>query len=315
MPGPLRTLRSTIYRSTRFAHVAEFIFRRNDASEDVYPDDPPRGLVDGPDPDRVVFIGEPGEISLGVRSHELSLPAFFARHLATVTSRGVSWSISPLPGSRIAEGPGVVEGLTNDLAKADAVVILAGISDTLRIMAATTWERHLRATLAALRERLPVTAQIVISDIPPLDNAGSMSKAARVAAGHHSRLLNRHTRLVAAEFHGVTVMLFPRELTESVWRPEGVEQRFTFTYRVWGNHLADALPIDASVIAGSGSDPAPSAPRPRTTTAGPRHASTSLAESSNASPSDTSQSRVSQTHVSQSRARARDEGGATASTR
>jgi hypothetical protein len=84
----LSSLRALVTFPLRGARVAEFVFRRRDAGGDVYPEDASDGMVEGCDPDRVLFVGELGELTLGVRTHELSLPAFFARRRAAATGRG-----------------------------------------------------------------------------------------------------------------------------------------------------------------------------------------------------------------------------------
>jgi hypothetical protein len=83
----VRALTGVPFRGVR---VVEFVFKRKDAAGDVYPDDPDRGVVAGPHPERVLFLGEVGEISLGVRTHELSLPAF--SHGIVPLEPDVGWS-------------------------------------------------------------------------------------------------------------------------------------------------------------------------------------------------------------------------------
>jgi hypothetical protein len=237
LPHPIDAVRTL---STSVAHAAEFLFRRTDESGDIHPDDPDHGLIPGPDPDRVLFLAELGQVSLGVRTHELSLPAFFSRHVAARSHRGVAWSISALPNSRLVSAPEVVDRDQGELQHVDAVVMLVGITDVLRVTSVTAWERNLRATLDALIAHIPRETPILISDTPPLDNAGSLSRPARVAAGIHGRALDRHTRAVVAGYPTAQAIPFPEELTRSLWLPESVEQRYRDTYRIWGTHLADA---------------------------------------------------------------------------
>lgn len=223
------------------ARVGEFLYRRADASGDFHPDDAAHGTVAGPDADRIAVLGETGMISLGVRTHQISLPAFLARQHARRVGRGVAWSISSLPGSRLREAPAVIARAGSDLARVDAVVLLAGITDVLRVTSTRAWTRDMRRAIDALRTRLPQGAWILVADIPPLDNAGSLSRPARLAAGLHAQALNRHTREVVDDLPFTRVVTFPEELTRSLWRPESEESRYQGTYRVWGAHLAEAL--------------------------------------------------------------------------
>jgi len=220
------------------ARVVEFAFRRRDVAGDLYPDDPDHGVVDGPGPERVLVLGELGQISLGVRIHDLSLPAFFARRRASLTRRGVSWSVAAVESSSIRDAPDVVVQRGAVLPGCDRVVVLLGITDALRVISPSAWEDRMRDTLHLLVQGLPRGARVIVSEIPPLDNAGSLSAPARLAAGLHGRRLNARTRNVAQDYDAVTVVEFPEELTRSVWRPESEEHRYRDTYRVWGEHLA-----------------------------------------------------------------------------
>jgi hypothetical protein len=222
----------------RGVRIVEFVFKRRDAAGDIYPDDPDHGVVPGPDPERVVFLGERGELSLGVRTHELSLPAFFARHRAAQTGRGVRWSIAAPPSSSVRDAPAVVVEHGHELPGCDHVVVLLGITDSLLVIPPSVWEEQLRLTVDTLLQALPPRSRITFGDIPPLDNAGSLSAPARIAAGIQGRALNDRMKLVAEDYATVSVVDFPEELTRSVWRPESEEHRYRDTYKVWGRHLA-----------------------------------------------------------------------------
>ncbi|WP_235035988.1 hypothetical protein [Curtobacterium sp. 18060] len=232
---PLRRTAFTL--PSRAARFVEFVFRRLDASGDFYPDDAMNGAVRGTDAERVVFLGERGELSLGVRTHELSLPAFFSRYRAARTKRGVSWRMIPAVSASIRELPSLVAAHREYLEECDVVVVMIGITDALRVIPASSWERQLRDTVDALTEVLPAGAEVLIGEIPPLDNAGSLSRPARLAAGVHGRRLNARTRLVVEACPRVRAVGFPDELTRSVWRPESDEHRYRDTYKVWGGHL------------------------------------------------------------------------------
>jgi hypothetical protein len=241
MRQELDPLSAVLRGAGALTRAAEFVFRRSDGAGDIYPDDADNGQIPGMNPDRVLFLGEPGMMSLGVRTHALSLPAFASRALARTSGRGVAWSIHPLRSSRIHDGADVAAGLECPLTGTDAVVLMVGITDVLRVTSAPAWDRRLSATLDALKEHLSCGTRILVAEIPPLDNAGSLSRPARLAAGIHGRALNRRTRAVIDGRAGISMVPFPEELTHSLWKPESQEDRYTGTYRVWGTHLGRAL--------------------------------------------------------------------------
>jgi hypothetical protein len=236
-----RTLEQVIRVPARLVRTTEFLFRRADASGDIYPDDDDHGCIPGPNPDRVVFLGEAGQISLGIRTHQLSLAAFFARHHHTTTRRGVNWSIHPFPHARLTDSPGVLHTASSTLEGADIVVLLIGITDALRVTPPATWEKRMRSTLTILTGLLPVDARILIAEMPPLNNAGSLSRPARIVAGIHGNNLNNRTHAVTDDYHQATAIGFPEELTRALWRPESDEKRYTNTYKIWAAHLAQEL--------------------------------------------------------------------------
>jgi hypothetical protein len=199
-----------------------------------------------PHPDQVFFLGEPGELTLGVRTHDLSLPAFYARHHSRQTGHGTIWAIAPIQTGLLRDAPRAITSHTDAVVQADIVVLLAGITDTLTVQAASNWEKHLRATLDTLTRHMPATSRIVIGEIPPLENAGTLCKPARIAAGLHGKTLNNRTRSIATDYPNVTVIPFPAELTHSVWRPESEERRYTNTCKIWGKHLATHAPTDSA---------------------------------------------------------------------
>jgi hypothetical protein len=223
------------------ARAAELLYRRAAVAGDIYPADAGHGTIDGPDPDRILFLGDPRAITVGVRTHELSLPAFFARHLTARTRRGVTWSITALPNSRLEDAPEVVASRACDLQHVDAVVLLAGITDVFRATSARRWEQQLASTLDALSARVPRGTAMLVGEIPPLDTAGGLPRPARIAAGAHGRALNRRTRSVLAAYESWRAMPFPVEATNSFTLSRSEPRRYARTYKIWGEHLADAL--------------------------------------------------------------------------
>lgn len=221
-------------------HGVEFFFRRADSSGDIYPDDAPHGQIPGVDPDRILVMGEQGEISLGVRTHELSIAGFIAREHHRRTGQGCAWSVAALDRDRIGDGRALVAAHSGEVARTDLVIVLAGITDCLTLTSATRWRRGLDETLKALFVELPLDAHVVVAEIPPLGNAGSLGRAARVAAGYRSTVLNHRTRRLLQAYPRATVAPFPPELTDRLWVPQSRQERYTRTYALWSRSLVAA---------------------------------------------------------------------------
>jgi hypothetical protein len=245
-------------RAARLVGLAEYVLRRNDKSGDIFPADEPFGTVDGPDPLRVVVLGEANAVGLGVTRHELGMAGHLARLLAARTERGVEWSAIGRPGLRIHDAWEIIGDNHEAIANADVIALMIGIGDTLSLTTRSTWTVHMTDTLDLLTEVAPKTARILVIRIPPMDNAGSVSKLARFAAGRQARLFNRITDGIVSNTRRCETVLFPASLTSSLWVPEGRQSPYVGMYSAWA---ASAAAVYAGVGAGVSSAPT-SAPAP-----------------------------------------------------
>lgn len=267
-------------RGARLIGLAEYVFRRSDRSGDIYPSDEPSGSVDGPDPMRIVVLGESNAIGLGVTRHELGMAGHLARLLAGRNSRGVLWSAIGKPGLRIHDAWEVIGDNHAGIAHADVVVLMTGISDTLSLTSRATWSAHMTDTLDLLTEVMPKTARVLITRIPPMDNAGSVSRLARFAAGRQARLFNSLTATLISERKRCSLVDFPSSLAEELWVPEGRQSPYVGMYSAWAASVAEEFagsdgsqgsPV-ASVVPVS-SAPTPSSTKPPVVAALPTVAS------------------------------------------
>jgi hypothetical protein len=251
-------------RGARLVGLAEYVFRRNDKAGDIYPSDSPSGVVDSSasvdsaDPMRIVVIGESNAIGLGVTRHELGMVGHLARLLSARSSRGVFWSAIGKPGLRIHDAWEVIGDNHSLLAHADVVVVMMGIADTLSLTSRSTWTAHMTDTLDLLTEVMPNTARIVITRIPPMDNAGSVSRLARFAAGRQARLFNRITQQIVSESRLGQMVDFPSELVESLWVPGGRQSPYVGMYSAWSASVAEVL-VGVAAVPAAAPAPAPAA--------------------------------------------------------
>ena len=226
-------------RSSRLFSFMDYLVRRAGASEGIYPSDEPSGSVDGPDPDRVAVIGEATALGYGVRTHRMGVAAQFARQLGARTGRGVEWRTLGLPGSRIRSAGKVIVAEDGIWAHTDFVIVIAGIADTFELTSVRTWTRHLRGTIDALVAALPIDAQVLIAEIPPLSADGGMTALARVAAGRQARKLNQATRTVVAACPRCRVVRFPDYVQQELWHAEFRPAMYAELYRIWARAILE----------------------------------------------------------------------------
>jgi hypothetical protein len=226
-------------RSSRLFSFMDYLVRRAGASEGIYPSDEPSGVIDGPDPDRVVVIGEATALGYGVLTHRMGVAAQFASLLSVHTGRGAEWMTVGLPGSRIRSAVRVVEAEDSRWAHTDFVIVIAGIADTFQLTSVRTWSRHVRVTIDALVAVLPVDAQILLAEIPPLSGDGGMTALARVAAARQARRLNQATRVVVAACTRCRVVAFPTGLEQELWHPQTRPAKYADLYRRWAKAILE----------------------------------------------------------------------------
>jgi lysophospholipase L1-like esterase len=235
-----------LLRPARLVGFAEYVFRRNDKSGDIFPDDEPRGYIEGPNPERIVVFGEANAIGLGVTRHTLGMAGHLARLLAARTLGGVRWWAIGIRGQRIRNGVATVEENHKVLEQADLVVLMMGIVDTLSLTSRKTWVAEMSATLDALTRTLPRDATVLVTQIPPMDNAGSVSRLARYAAGRQARMFNTATTELVRTRRNCTMVPFPQSLQQDLWVPESREGPYVGMYSAWAAAAVSALSVSAA---------------------------------------------------------------------
>lgn len=232
------------HNAARFTGLVEFLFRRSDKSGDIFPTDASIGIVEGLDPERVFVFGESNAIGLGVLTHELGMAGQFSRKRARTARRGVYWSATAVPGHRIAGAPAFVADHIASLVDANVVIVMLGITDTLMLTNRATWTQNMTLTIDALLMTIPSHARILITEIPPMDNAGSISALARLAAGHQARMFNAATRRIVADRPQTLTVPFPHELRQKLWVPESRQTSYAHMYAVWAQAAVLTLSAD-----------------------------------------------------------------------
>jgi lysophospholipase L1-like esterase len=125
---------------------------------------PWRGCVDGPDPFRLLVIGDSTAAGVGVEDPDHGLGGNLARVLAERTGRGVEWLA-------LGQAGATAEDLRERfLPKAvaeeyDVVFLSIGANDTLALRSRAAFRDDFRSILRSLRERSP-KARIVVANIP-----------------------------------------------------------------------------------------------------------------------------------------------------
>jgi lysophospholipase L1-like esterase len=198
-----------------------------------YARDEPKALAGEGPADHVLLLGNGPAHGWGVSSHRLALCGQLAQVLATATGRAVEVEYV---GAELMNSASAVAWLGDrDLSEFDAVVIVMGMNDAIRLTPVKEWERNLRDLLDRVRGGLRHDAPIVVSGIQPVASVPPYRGPIAVMGQRRADAMNVATRrIVDATARCAYVPLGAPELEPE--RPYGSAT----TYRAWAETLSSA---------------------------------------------------------------------------
>lgn len=175
-----------------------------------HPPDSRRQTVAGPDPDRVLVLGNGPAIGFGVLAQELGLPGHLARRIAAATGRGMAMDVLARRGTTAATAPLLVDEVRT--AQYDAVLVCIGSSDAYNLVPEQRWRSDLTRLLDVLRgATTPSTVLAVLAARPLQRPNAARGRAGRLVDGHAMRL-DRVAAEVCGDRAGVVHLAEPAEL-------------------------------------------------------------------------------------------------------
>lgn len=158
------------------------------------PEDAPRAQAPGVDPDRILVFGNGAAVGWGVRSHDVALPGQLARRLSNLTGRGVDVDAVADAALTIRTAAAAVPAAT--LGDYDAIVVIVGVSDALRLTSVAAWRRGMLELLDAVDADARPGTELVIVGIhrPSTITAFSVREAGVV--DRHAARLDAVTRMI-----------------------------------------------------------------------------------------------------------------------
>jgi GAF domain-containing protein len=131
-----------------------------------YARDEPKSLAGAGPADHVLLIGNGPAHGWGVSSHRLALCGQLAEALSKATERAIQVEYV---GAELMNSASALAWLGDrDLSGYDAVVVVMGMNDAVRLTPVKAWERNLTGLLDHLRAGLRHDAPIVVSGIQPV---------------------------------------------------------------------------------------------------------------------------------------------------
>ena len=153
-------------------------------------DGPQDGTIgDGPDPLRLVVVGESTAMGVGVAAHAVGLVGHTARALGSAMGRPLHWRVLGRGG---ATGRALLKEFIAPAPPLDAdiFVVILGVNDTLGFSSPAGWTRSLDALLESLRRR-SAGAPIVLAAVPPMQHFPALPSPLRQVLGFRAYVLDR----------------------------------------------------------------------------------------------------------------------------
>lgn len=172
--------------------------RRLDAVVERLPEAPRpwEGKVEGPDPLRLLVVGDSTAVGVGAATQEEALAGSLARELHARSRRGVIWRAVGENGVNTREF--VERHLATALSRpADLVFVSLGANDALHARSARAFGSALTELLTELSDRLP-DALILMSNLPVFARFELLPEPLRTTLYRHSRNLERVARRIIA---------------------------------------------------------------------------------------------------------------------
>jgi GAF domain-containing protein len=152
-----------------------------------HPFDSSRQFIAGPDPDRVLVLGNGPAIGFGVLTQDLALPGHLARRLAAATGRGVTVDVLARRGTTAALAPRLVDEAR--MSHYDAVVVCVGSTDAYNLLPEERWRSDLVQLTDTLRAATTPSTLIAVLGIRPMQRPdASFGRVLRLVESHAARL-------------------------------------------------------------------------------------------------------------------------------
>ncbi len=207
----------------------------------VLPDaaQPWTGEHSGPDPVRLVVIGDSTAAGVGAPTQHEALPGWFAHEIDRRWGRGTRWTAVGANGatSRDVLTDFMLDAMADPF---DLALLTIGANDALKLRSARAFADDVRTIVDLLRARNP-HAWIMVSLLPAFEHYTLLPQPLRRTLARHARALDDAARAELVGLHRVAVMPPPPPYTDDFFAsdrfhpgPEG--------YRLWAEYDFDSAP-------------------------------------------------------------------------
>jgi lysophospholipase L1-like esterase len=207
------------------------------------------GTVAGPDPLRLLVLGDSTAVGVGAKTQNEALAGNLARELRSRLGRGVEWRAVGRSGDTAAEL--IRDFLPEATAESyDFVFLSIGTNDSIQVRSRGSFVRDIRTLVSALRAANP-DAPILMSSLPAFRNFHHLPEPLRRTLDRHARSLEAGARAALADFPNVTMSAPPPPYPADFFAADQYHPSAA-GYRDWAHFALDSALASLTV---------PSAPR------------------------------------------------------
>lgn len=205
------------------------------------------GATPGPDPLRLLVIGDSTAAGVGADTQDDALPGHLGRELAALTGRGVDWRAIGENGADVRE---FIERYLDDATAdpCDIVFLSIGANDALGLRSRAAFVRDIRTILGRLRAASP-DATILMSSLPAFFRFELLPNPLRWNLYLHSRSLEDGARAVVESFPGAHMSPPPPPYTPGFFASD-LFHPGPLGYRDWARFAVEDA-ISAGVLRGA----------------------------------------------------------------
>lgn len=219
--------------------VAPVVWRQGRELRKVTPilpeaEQPWTGAVAGPDPLRLLVLGDSTAAGVGVTRQEDGLPGNLARALHAHTGRGVDWVSRGRSGATardvITEGHLPAE-------PADILFLSIGANDALGLRTTSAFVKDVRVILDHVRSLNPRTT-LLMSSLPMFHRFALLPEPLRGRLRRHSLALEGAARLLVADYDDAHMSMDPPPYTDGFFATDEFHPSAS-GYRDWATFAID----------------------------------------------------------------------------
>ncbi len=207
---------------------------------------PWHGRIDGPNPVRLIVMGDSTAAGVGAATQDEALPGHLGRELAARTGRGVHWRATGENGADAHEF--IVDYLDDALSEPwDVAFVSLGANDALGLRSRRAFARDIRTIIERITAASP-HARILVSSLPAFPRFTLLPQPLKWNLALHARNLEAGARAVVADYPNAHMSPPPPPYTPGFFATDDFHPSAQ-GYRDWARFAIDdavrsaALPV------------------------------------------------------------------------